>query len=77
MSKEKQMVSKKEFWEDDEWAMANYERLAREYPEKWVAIVNKQVVASGDGIDQVRNLAKEKTNRKQNIPVLYISQCYT
>jgi hypothetical protein len=70
MKKSKYRLSKK-FWDDDKWALANYGSLVKKYPDKWIAVVNKQVVAYGDGIDEVRDIARKKTKRV-HIPVLFI-----
>lgn len=48
----------KEYWEDDKWLDENYMEIARQYPEMWVAIVNKQVVASGENLEEVIDKAK-------------------
>lgn len=45
--------------------------LTNKYPDKWVAIVDKNVVAFGKGIDEVREIAKNKTG-KTRIPVIFV-----
>ena len=54
------------FWDDMKWAIGHYSELVRKYPEKWVAIVNKVVVAVGDSIKSVKREAQERTSKKQS-----------
>jgi hypothetical protein len=43
----------KEVVEDYRWADQHHAELAKKYPEKWVAIINKKVVSSGTRPDYV------------------------
>lgn len=54
----------KEYWEDSRWAHAHMAEIAEEYPNLWVAIVDKKVVAAGKVIAEVERIAEEKTGRK-------------
>jgi hypothetical protein len=51
------------FWEDEEWAYAHYAELLNQYPNKWVAIVDKEVVAVSDGSGRILDEARAKTGR--------------
>ncbi len=61
----------KEYWEDRDWAYDNYNKLAKSYPDQWVAIVDKEVVASGKNGTEVITIAKQKTGRK-DFPVIFV-----
>jgi hypothetical protein len=63
-----------EFWDDQEWALDNYERWIKEYPDQWIAVVDKRVVAAGKDIEAVELSAKKKTGREY-IPVIFIEGC--
>jgi len=67
----KPVTESKEFWEDSNWTLRNYTQFIKNYPDKWVAIVNKQVVASGDDPGIVREEAKRET-KISSIPVIFI-----
>ena len=57
--------------ESAEWLSENYERLKREYNNKWVLIENKKVVESKDTFDQILQAARKY---KSNSVILeYIS----
>lgn len=56
----KTVTESKEFWEDSNWALKNYTQFIKHYPDKWVAIVDKRVVSSGDDPGIVREEAKKK-----------------
>ncbi|HID86643.1 MAG TPA: hypothetical protein EYP55_04595 [Anaerolineae bacterium] len=59
------------YWEDQEWALDHYTELMAQYLDQWVAVVNKQVVAAGEGIKEARRVAKEKTG-EEHIPVIFL-----
>lgn len=61
----------KRYWEDEKWAYSNYTELMKKYPDKWVAVVNKQVVAAGISIRKIKEIARKKTG-EELIPVLFI-----
>jgi len=58
-----------EYLEDSNWAHEHLTELAKDYPNQWVAIVNKVVVAAGRVISEVERIAQEKTGR-QEFPVI-------
>lgn len=60
-----------EFWEDKDWAFDNYEQWMAEYPDQWIAVVGKEVVAAGKDVQEIKTIARGKTGRKY-IPVVYI-----
>jgi len=60
-----------EFWDDMRWGRQHYSELVKNYPDKWVAIVDGEVVAVGDGVKEIRRTAREKTNR-EHIVTLFI-----
>lgn len=60
----------KEYWEDSEWADENFSDIVKEYPNLWVAVVGKKVVAAGKVIAEVEKMAEEKTGRK-SFPLLF------
>jgi len=55
----------REYWEDSRWAHDHMSDLAEEYPNLWVAVVDKRVVAAGKVIGQVEKIAEEKTGRTE------------
>ncbi len=59
----------KEYWDDSRWAHDHISDLAQEYPNLWVAVVDKRVVAAGKVIEEVERIAQEKTGRKE-FPVI-------
>jgi len=59
------------FWEDEEWAYENYAELLNLYPNKWVAIVDKKVVAVSDGSGKILEEARAKTG-EDHIAMVFI-----
>jgi hypothetical protein len=43
----------KRYWDDGEWAIQNITMLTEKYPDEWVVIFGKRVVAHGEDLDQV------------------------
>ncbi|MEA3360987.1 MAG: DUF5678 domain-containing protein [Thermodesulfobacteriota bacterium] len=54
-----------EYWEDSKWASEHFTEIVRKYPDQWVAIVDKHVVAAGSTIADVEKIATEKTGRDE------------
>ncbi len=66
-------IEPKEFWDDLRWGEKQYSKLMEEYPDKWVAIVNKKVAGVGNSISEAEREAYKKTNRAiEHIPVLFV-----
>jgi len=63
----------KEFWEDEDWAYDNYNDLVKLYPDQWVSIVDKHVVASGKNGTEVIELTERKTGRNE-FPVIFVEK---
>ena len=66
-------IEPKEFWDDLKWGRKHYGELVRKYPDKWIAIVNKKVVAVGESIKKIEAEAMQKTGKEKNkIPVMFV-----
>ena len=62
------------FWEDMQWGEDNYSELVKKYPDQWVAIVNKKVVASGQSLRDIEIEAERETNKKNGIiPTIFVA----
>ena len=61
----------KKFWEDMRWGQSHESELMEKYRGKWVAIVNKKVVAAGTNLGKVKEDAM-KTTKKDLFPTLFI-----
>jgi hypothetical protein len=55
----------KEYWEDSKWACEHFGEIVKEYPDRWVAIADRKVVAAGRTIAEVEKEAKEKTGLEE------------
>jgi len=55
----------KRWFEDEKWFMQHSSELAQQYPDQWVAVFNKQVIAAGKNASEVLRLAKEKTGGRE------------
>lgn len=60
----------KEFWDDLDWADAHIAEISAAYPNQWVAIVDRRVVASGPVLAEVESRAMALTGRTE-FPVLF------
>lgn len=61
------------FWVDDKWAHRNYQNLARKYPNKWVAILNKKVISFSESLAKVKKEAQEIAKGK-DFPILFVEK---
>lgn len=64
-------AASKEFWEDLRWGEKHHTELLPQYRDQWVAISNKEVVAAGENLAQVKQTARKKTG-KEWVPVLFV-----
>lgn len=62
-----------EYVADFEWALQNMDEIVRTYPDQWIAIVNKQVVAAGKNARHARREAEKKTERKE-FPIFFVEE---
>ena len=60
---EKDAISQS-FWDDFHWATEHSTELHQQYEDVWIAIVDKQVVASGSDLGRVEQIAAKKTGRE-------------
>lgn len=60
----------REYCEDNDWENAHIAEIAAAYPNLWVAVVDKHVIASGKIIADVRKAAEAKTG-KTHFPVVF------
>lgn len=47
------------YWDDSDWAIANAQTLSENYPNQWVAVYNKKVIANDKELGPVVNRARE------------------
>jgi len=65
------------FRKDQEWALENYQQFMKEYPDQWIAVYGKNVVATGKDLSLVEEAAKRATGlSSEKIPVLYIERMF-
>jgi len=55
----------KRWFEDERGLFEHIDDLKKQCPDQWVAVVNKEVVASGKNLAEVERLAEEKTGEKE------------
>jgi len=63
MSKRKSAEQKTpdRYWDDSDWAIANAQTLSEHYPNQWVAIYDKKVIANNKELGPVVNRASEQS----------------
>jgi len=64
-------AKEKKFWDDLEWGEAHQSELLEKYEDKWVAINDRRVVASGINLGRVQSISRKKTGKKE-VPVVFI-----
>lgn len=66
-------IPPKEYWEDEKWINENGTELTKHYPNMWIAVVNKRVVAYGENLREVINRAKEIAGH-EHFPVHFVEK---
>jgi len=61
MSKRKSAEKKTSdrYWDDSDWAITNAQTLSEHYPNQWVAVYNKKVIANNKELGPVVRHARE------------------
>ena len=62
----------KRFWQDEKWAFDHYPELLKRYEDRWVAVVNRRVVAASKSSVKAEEQAKAKTGRQSPIAVVFV-----
>lgn len=62
----------KTFWQDQRWAFDHHPELLKRYEDRWVAVVNRRVVAASKSSVKAEEQAKAKTGRQSPIAVVFV-----
>lgn len=62
----------KSYWQDEQWAFDHYPELVKRYEDRWVAVVNRRVVAASKSSVKAEEQAKAKTGRQSPIAVVFV-----
>ena len=60
----------RDYWEDEKWADEHITVLAGDFPNQWVAIFRKGVIASGKSMESVTKIGREKAGGRM-VPVVF------
>jgi len=50
-----------EFWEDQRWALEHCAELGEQYPDMWIAVLDKEIVAVGPNVSNSGAAARIKS----------------
>ena len=62
----------KNYWQDEQWAFDHYPELVKRYGDRWVAVVNRRVIAASKSSVKAEKQAQAKTGRQLPIAVVYV-----
>ena len=62
----------KRYWQDQQWAFGHYPELVKRYKNRWVAVVDRRVVAASKSSVKAQEQARAKTGRQLPIAVVYV-----
>ena len=62
----------KSYWQDQRWALDHYPDLVKRYRDRWVAVVNRRVVAASKSSVKAQEQARAKTGRQLPIAVVFV-----
>ena len=54
-----------EYWEDSEWAYEHMNEISEKYPNQWVVIYDKKVVAASTSGSEAEHIATEKVGNQE------------
>ena len=62
----------KSYWQDEQWVFDHYPELVKRYGDRWVAVVNRRVIAASKSSVKAEDQARAKTGRRLPIAVVYV-----
>ena len=62
----------KRYWQDQRWAFDHYPELLKRYEDRWVAVVDKRVVATSHSSVKAQKQARARTGRQLPIAVVFV-----
>lgn len=54
-----------EYWVDSEWAHEHMNEISEKYPNQWVVIFNKKVIAASTSGSEAEQIATEKVGNQE------------
>lgn len=57
---------------DEQWACDHYPELVKRFGDRWVAVVNRRVIAASKSSVKAEEQARAKTERRLPIAVVYV-----
>ncbi|PIU64416.1 MAG: hypothetical protein COS84_08440 [Armatimonadetes bacterium CG07_land_8_20_14_0_80_40_9] len=64
----------KEYWEDNDWIHQNSTELSKNYPNMWIAVVNKKVVAYGEDASRVMEEGEKSAGEERSPVIIFIER---
>ncbi len=55
----------KRYFDDGKWMQEHFHELEKKYPDQWIAVYRKEVVAAGKNLGEVKKIAKAKATDGQ------------
>jgi hypothetical protein len=66
------------YWDNHRWAREHSTELHEQYKDVWIAVIDRQVVASASNMRRAKQIAARKTGRPlEEIPVKFIDSGVT
>ena len=56
------------------WAFSQYSKLAKKYPNEWVAFLSRRILAHGNDLGHVVQKAKKTLKEDREIPTIFIEK---
>jgi hypothetical protein len=57
--------SSPQYWEDSRWSLDHDAEISEKYPNQWVFVFNKNVVAAGKDPNEAERIAIEKVGKQE------------
>lgn len=59
------------FWENSRWIEAHYSEFVDKYPDQWIAVANRQIIAHGRNRAMVKKMAEKKI-KDRPFPLVFV-----
>lgn len=67
-------VMLKKYYDDPKWAYSHFHKWRKKYGNKWLAVLNRKIIASGDDVGVVIDKLSKKSIQSKNATIVFVEK---
>ncbi len=64
----------KKYYDDAKWAYSHFHEWRKRYGNKWIAVLNRKIIASGDDVGVVINRLSKKSIPSKDASIIFVEK---